>query len=175
MMDEARLQELLEKNQQRYRVRIGERLPQTVRISFGDSDVDLEKMVFHVGDQDYGLRYGTNPHMQAALYVPKKINDNFFRKLEWLKMGKDGPSATNLEDGFRGMKTCTDFDVPAVSVMKHTSPTGVAINRNGEKSLTEIFEAAWNSDSRSAFGSVVCSSAKVDEDTARKLMEKNDE
>jgi len=62
MMDEARLQELLEKNQQRYRVRIGERLPQTVKISFGDSDLDLEKMVFHVGDQDYGLRYGTKNH-----------------------------------------------------------------------------------------------------------------
>ena len=173
-MNEDKLQELLEKNQQCYRVRIEERLPQTAKISIGESDIEFEKIIFHVGNQNYSLRYGTNPHMQAALYVPKKINDNFFRKLEWLKMGKDGPSATNLEDGFRGMKTCTDFDVPAVSVMKHTNPTGVAINRYGDKSLAEIFEAAWNSDSRSAFGSVVCSSVKVAEDTAKKIMEKND-
>lgn len=87
-------------------------------------------------------------------------------------MGKEGPSATNLEDGYRGLKICSHFKyLPAVSIMKHTNPCGVAIGLGG-RSTEEVFEDAWSSDPGAAYGSVVCFNTTVTEQAVEHFKER---
>jgi phosphoribosylaminoimidazolecarboxamide formyltransferase/IMP cyclohydrolase len=115
-----------------------------------------------------GLRYGTNPHQKAALYRPKSSKGGI-GNVDWIKWGKDGPSATNIEDGSHGLRITSYFKEPAVAVMKHLNPSGVAVSRD-QDSLSQVYERARDSDGRAAFGSVVVFNSAVDRKTAEEIM-----
>ena len=115
-----------------------------------------------------GLRYGTNPHQKAALYRPKKSKAGI-GNINWLKWGKDGPSATNVEDGSHGLRITGYFKQPAVAVMKHLNPSGVAV-AGEQESLNEVYANARDADSRAAFGSVVVSNSTINKKTAEEIM-----
>src|SRR5712692_11521355 len=99
----------------------------------------------------HGLRYGTNPHQRAALYISESTKTGIGH-VEWVKWGKDGPSATNIEDGSHGLRVVDYFEEPAVAVMKHLNPSGVAVGQAGQK-LRDVYTAAMDTDPRAAFGS----------------------
>ncbi len=86
--------------------------------------------------------------------------------MDWIKWGKDGPSATNIEDGSHGLRIVRYFDHPSVAVMKHLNPSGVAVANNGE-SLQMTYSRARDADPRAAFGSVVVLNQKVDREDIR--------
>lgn len=157
---------------QMYRTAIKEDLPSTIKVTIGDRTIEYEKVTWNVSGTGYKMRYGTNPHQKAGLFRPKNYKDLFFSNIEWLKMGKEGPSATNLEDGYRGLKICSYFRVPAVSIMKHTNPCGVAIGIEDKTNL-EVFEDAWSSEPRAAYGSVDCFNFPVTEDIAKNITSKD--
>ena len=95
------------------------------------------------------LRYGENPNQQAGLYVANDKPSSGFADLKQLQ-GTE-LSYNNLLDLEAGTRLVQEFDNPAVAIIKHNNPCGVASGDN----LSRLFEKALASDSRSAFGGVI--------------------
>jgi phosphoribosylaminoimidazolecarboxamide formyltransferase / IMP cyclohydrolase len=151
-----------------YRTARDEDLPLSLKLTIGDKVFEYSKVQWRVEGRMRGLRYGTNPHQKAALYRPEKSKGGI-GNVNWVKWGKDGPSATNIEDGSHGMRIVGYFREPAVAVMKHLNPSGVSVARE-QDSLNQVYVRARDSDSRAAFGSVVVFNSPVDRMTAEEIM-----
>src|SRR5438093_890134 len=151
-----------------YRTAQKEDFPQVLRLELGGKVFEYSKVHWRIGGEDRGLRYGTNPHQKAALYKAKHSQEGI-GSVEWIKWGKDGPSATNVEDGSHGLRIVRYFDEPAVAVMKHLNPSGVSVGGKGE-ALSSIYARGRDADPRAAFGSVVVLNRKVDRSTAEELL-----
>jgi phosphoribosylaminoimidazolecarboxamide formyltransferase / IMP cyclohydrolase len=150
-----------------YRTALKEDFPQVLRLELGGRVFEYSKVHWTIGGEDRGLRYGTNPHQKAALYRAEHSKGGI-GGVEWIKWGKDGPSATNIEDGSHGLRIVRYFDGPAVSVMKHLNPSGVAVGQKGE-ALSSVYGRARDADPRASFGSVVVLNHRVDKSTAEEL------
>ena len=151
-----------------YRTARDEDLPLSLKLMIGDKMFEYSKVQWRVEGRMRGLRYGTNPHQKAALYRPKQSKGGI-GKVDWVKWGKDGPSATNIEDGSHGLRIVGYFREPAVAVMKHLNPSGVSVS-SGQESLSQVYARAREADSRAAFGSVVVFNSPVDRKTAEEIM-----
>jgi phosphoribosylaminoimidazolecarboxamide formyltransferase/IMP cyclohydrolase len=105
------------------------------------------------------LRYGENPHQRAAWYAgPLAHGLGGARVLQGKEL-----SFTNLLDLDAAARIVLEFDEPAVALIKHTNPCGVA---TGE-SLAEAYVKARDADALSAFGGIVGLNRPLDEATAR--------
>ncbi len=150
-----------------YRTAREEVFPEQLTIRLGSRTFEYSKVQWTIDGKLRGLRYGTNPHQKAALYKPRAHAG--IGSVEWVKWGKDGPSATNIEDGNHGIRIVNYFKEPAVAVMKHLNPSGVAVGRHQEP-LSKVYARARDADSRAAFGSVVVTNSKVDKPTAEEIL-----
>ncbi len=150
-----------------YRTARREDFPASLKLVMDGRTIEYSKVRWMIDGQDRGLRYGTNPHQKAALYKPAGSREGI-GNVEWIKWGKDGPSATNIEDGSHGLRIVRYFDRPAAAVMKHLNPSGVAVGHNGQ-SLSGVYVRARDADPRAAFGSVVIFNRQVDKATAEEL------
>lgn len=103
------------------------------------------------------LRYGENPHQQAALYAS---GTNGIAGAEQLH-GKE-LSYNNLVDLDAAWELVHEFTGPAVAIIKHTNPAGCA----EQPSLAEAYNKALECDPVSAFGGVIGINGEVDEETA---------
>jgi phosphoribosylaminoimidazolecarboxamide formyltransferase/IMP cyclohydrolase len=151
-----------------YRTARDEDLPLSLKLTIGDRVFEYSKVQWKVEGRMRGLRYGTNPHQRGALYRPKQSKGGI-GNVDWVKWGKDGPSATNIEDGSHGLRILSYFREPAVAVMKHLNPSGVSVSI-GQESLSQVYARARNADGRAAFGSVVVFNGPVDRKTAEEIM-----
>jgi phosphoribosylaminoimidazolecarboxamide formyltransferase/IMP cyclohydrolase len=151
-----------------YRTAREEDLPPSLKLTLGDKVFEYSKVQWKVEGRMRGLRYGTNPHQKGALYRPKSSKGGI-GNVDWVKWGKDGPSATNIEDGSHGLRITSYFKEPAVAVMKHLNPSGVAVSREHDN-LSQVYVRARDSDNRAAFGSVVVFNSPVDRKTADEIM-----
>jgi phosphoribosylaminoimidazolecarboxamide formyltransferase / IMP cyclohydrolase len=151
-----------------YRTAKDEDLPSSLKLTLGDKVFEYSKVQWKVEGRMRGLRYGTNPHQKGALYKPKSSKGGI-GNVNWVKWGKDGPSATNIEDGSHGLRIVSYFKEPAVAVMKHLNPSGVAVSREHD-SLSQVYVRARDADNRAAFGSVVVFNSPVDRKTAEEIM-----
>jgi phosphoribosylaminoimidazolecarboxamide formyltransferase/IMP cyclohydrolase len=110
------------------------------------------------------LRYGENDHQQAHFFpepVGVESNVGSARQLHGKEL-----SYNNLVDADAALEAVRDLqDRPAVAIIKHTNPCGFA---TGDR-LEQAFEAAWQSDPVSAFGSVIAVSRRLDLATAQRL------
>jgi len=110
------------------------------------------------------LRYGENPHQGAAFYADPAATEACISHTEILH-GK-GMSYNNYVDGNAALEAVKELSgTPAVSIIKHTNPCGFATGAT----LAEAFEAAWEGDPVSAFGSVIAVTQTVDLATAERL------
>ncbi|MHA7820714.1 MAG: bifunctional phosphoribosylaminoimidazolecarboxamide formyltransferase/IMP cyclohydrolase [Erythrobacter sp.] len=111
------------------------------------------------------LRYGENPHQQAAFYTPTGPYVNGVAQAEQLQ-GKE-LSYNNLNDADAALELCAEFDGqdPAVVIVKHANPCGVA----QAGSLLEAWEGALHCDSVSAFGGIVAVNTELDAATAEAI------
>jgi phosphoribosylaminoimidazolecarboxamide formyltransferase / IMP cyclohydrolase len=150
-----------------YRTALKEDFPQVLRLELGGKLFEYSKVHWTVDGKDRGLRYGTNPHQKAALYRAEHSLGGI-GSVEWIKWGKDGPSATNIEDGSHGLRIVGYFDDPTVAVMKHLNPSGVSVGRKGG-ALSDVYARARDADPRASFGSVVVLNRRVDKSTAEEL------
>ncbi len=151
-----------------YRTAREENFPSTLKLTLGDRTLEYSKVQWTIDGEKHGLRYGSNPHQQAALYTTRSKKTGI-SGVEWVKWSKDGPSATNIEDGSHGLRIISYFEESAVAVMKHLNPSGVAVGSRGEM-LQTIYLRARDADPRAAFGSVVVSNQAVDRSTAEEIM-----
>ena len=110
------------------------------------------------------LRYGENSHQSATFYKDPNWDE---ASLATAKQhhGKE-LSYNNIVDADAALEMVREFaGQNAVSIIKHLNPAGLATGAT----LAEAFEAAWQGDPVSAFGSVIACSAKVDLATAELL------
>jgi len=110
------------------------------------------------------LRYGENPHQAAAAYG-QAGEDGWWSSADQLQ-GKE-MSFNNYVDTEAAWRLVWEFETPAAVVVKHTNASGVAV----AGSLVEAFEAAWECDPLSAFGSVVALNRSLDAPTAEAMAE----
>jgi len=101
------------------------------------------------------LRYGENPHQHAALYQRNQGQGGlaFAQQLQGKEL-----SYNNLSDGEAAWQLALSFDAPAVAIIKHANPCGVAIGT----SVTEAFTKALASDPVSAFGGILACNKEID-------------
>ncbi|MFO0914903.1 MAG: bifunctional phosphoribosylaminoimidazolecarboxamide formyltransferase/IMP cyclohydrolase [Pirellulales bacterium] len=109
------------------------------------------------------LRYGENPHQQAAVY--RTSNARGANLLDAQQLNGKELSYNNLLDLDAALAIARDFQQPAAAVIKHTNPCGAAIGQT----LLEACQRAMAGDPVSAFGSILAFNRPVDEATARYL------
>jgi phosphoribosylaminoimidazolecarboxamide formyltransferase/IMP cyclohydrolase len=110
------------------------------------------------------LRYGENPHQQAALYT-ERGGTGWWLSAEQLQ-GKE-MSFNNYLDAEAAWRLASDFAEATAVIVKHANPCGVA----SRATISEAFHTAWECDPLSAFGGVIALNGKIDEDTARLIVE----
>ena len=153
-----------------YQTSLPESFPDDIEITIGSTKITYTKKHWSIADKEYGLRYGTNPSQIGAFYVPKNSKE----PLNWnfLKMGKNGPSTTNIEDISQAIEAIKFFeaDRPSSIIMKHLIPSGFMVGTE-EMTLADIYLESRNLDYLSSFGGVVVFNTNLDLDTAKKISE----
>jgi phosphoribosylaminoimidazolecarboxamide formyltransferase/IMP cyclohydrolase len=111
------------------------------------------------------LRYGENPHQSAALYVPNGPRSSGIAQGEQVQ-GKE-LSYNNYNDADAALELVAEFkgQAPAVVIVKHANPCGVAQGL----SLLEAWQGALECDSVSAFGGIVAVNVPLDGPTAEAI------
>ena len=112
------------------------------------------------------LRYGENPHQQAAWYVRESGQGPAGLGAADLLQGKE-LSYNNLLDLQAALLCVRDFPELAAVVVKHNTPCGVATG----VTLEAAYRAARGADETSAFGGIVAVNAEIDGPTAAALAE----
>jgi phosphoribosylaminoimidazolecarboxamide formyltransferase/IMP cyclohydrolase len=111
------------------------------------------------------LRYGENPHQQAAFYAEQNVrkSQDGLASLEQL----NGPeiSFNNLLDLDAALNLLSDFTDPTIAIMKHTNSCGLASHND----LAEAYRRALAGDPVAAFGGIVGSNRILDLATAKEI------
>jgi phosphoribosylaminoimidazolecarboxamide formyltransferase/IMP cyclohydrolase len=109
------------------------------------------------------LRYGENPHQQAAFYAERSIRHADPQGVAGAEQlhGKE-LSFNNILDADAAWNAVTDFDDPTVAIIKHTNPIGLCSNQD----LTEAYRRAFAADSVSAYGGILALNRPMDDTTA---------
>lgn len=110
------------------------------------------------------LRYGENPHQEAAFYQEKEQMEPSITTAKQLH-GKE-LSFNNINDTNGALELIKEFNnQPAAAVIKHANPCGLAIGDN----LLDAYKRAHAGDPLSAFGSIVALNGKVTADVATEI------
>ena len=111
------------------------------------------------------MRYGENPHQGAAFYVDGSNRPGVATAVQ--HQGK-ALSYNNINDTDAAFELVAEFtDGPAVAIIKHANPCGVAQGAT----LLEAYQKAFDCDRTSAFGGIVALNQPLDEATARAIAE----
>ncbi|MEQ8588060.1 MAG: bifunctional phosphoribosylaminoimidazolecarboxamide formyltransferase/IMP cyclohydrolase [Thalassobaculaceae bacterium] len=108
------------------------------------------------------LRYGENPHQQAAFYrtADSRAGVSTAEQLQGKEL-----SYNNLNDTDAAFELAAELDEPGIAIIKHANPCGVAV----AGSLAEAWDAALACDPVSAFGGIVAANRAMDGATAEKI------
>jgi phosphoribosylaminoimidazolecarboxamide formyltransferase/IMP cyclohydrolase len=117
------------------------------------------------------MRYGENPHQQAAFYVEAlsatKALEACIATAKQLQ-GKE-LSFNNIADTDAALECVKQFvEGPACVIVKHANPCGVAIGN----SLLEAYDRAYATDPESAFGGIIAVNRELDAETAKAIVER---
>ena len=128
-----------------------------------DEFADMLTLRFQKAD---ALRYGENPHQQAAFY--RTETSPAAPCAAWAKQLNGPPlSFNNILDLDAALEIVKDFKSPACAIIKHNNPCGLATAGN----LQDAFTNALECDRTSAFGSIVGLNRKVTIQTANTIRE----
>ena len=169
---------------QAYHTIVNDHFPERMEIAFvwGErrSTLVYEKVSWVIEGVRRGLRYGENPGQEAALY--KLVNGNLalgqvttiapgrylVSDAELLQSGKH-PGKINLTDADNALNILRYLTGrPAVAIMKHNNPSGVAV----ADSLLDAYLKADLADHVAAFGGCIALNRAVDVSTARAISER---
>ncbi|MDE0415657.1 MAG: bifunctional phosphoribosylaminoimidazolecarboxamide formyltransferase/IMP cyclohydrolase [bacterium] len=132
----------------------------------GESNETFPRRLTVSGRLDRRLRYGENPHQAAAYY---HVGSRPPRVTPLRQDGGKDLSYNNLSDADAALEAVAEFDPdrdgPAVVIVKHTNPCGVALG----DSLIDAYRKALACDSLSAFGGVVAANQPLDQETAQAI------
>ncbi len=106
------------------------------------------------------LRYGENPHQEAAFYRDAQPAAGSLANFQQLQ-GKE-LSYNNIADADAAWECVKTFDSPACVIVKHANPCGVAVAED----LLSCYQKAFSTDPTSAFGGIIAFNREIDEATA---------
>ena len=116
-------------------------------------------------DRKAVLRYGENPHQSAALYTNGFAPEPGLAQATQLH-GKE-MSYNNFVDADAARRAAYDFDEPAVAIIKHANPCGIAVAAD----VAEAHRKAHECDPTSAFGGVIATNVPVSVAMANQVAE----
>jgi phosphoribosylaminoimidazolecarboxamide formyltransferase / IMP cyclohydrolase len=112
------------------------------------------------------LRYGENPHQQAAFYKdPRAIGASVTTAVQI--QGKE-LSYNNIADSDTALECVRQFDAPACVIVKHANPCGVALSDR----MVDAYERAYRTDPTSAFGGIIAFNRELDAATAQAIVQR---
>ncbi len=118
-------------------------------------------------DRAASLRYGENPHQDAALYADDACEEATVVAADELNPGAKGMGYNNYNDADAALDLIKEFDEPAAAVIKHANPAGCATAER----LADAYDRALRTDAKSAFGGIVALNRTCDADTAEAITE----
>jgi phosphoribosylaminoimidazolecarboxamide formyltransferase/IMP cyclohydrolase len=121
------------------------------------------RRISFAGSLQQELRYGENPHQTAALYLDASNRPGVATATQI--QGKE-LSYNNLNDTDAAFELVAEFDEPAVAIIKHANPCGVAIGT----STLEAYRHALSCDTVSAFGGIIALNRALDATTAEEII-----
>jgi phosphoribosylaminoimidazolecarboxamide formyltransferase/IMP cyclohydrolase len=180
------MQEKMKDYKKAYRTIMDDHFPLDMIIKFGDQTLIYRKRAWKIPDEgtgeliEKGLRYGENPGQEAALY--ELANGNLvlgdcrfiepgnglvsaITEDDMVQSGKH-PGKTNLTDADNALNILKFLTKkPAVSIMKHNNPCGVAYG----ETLAEAYDRANMADRIAAFGGCAAFNRPVDKASAEMM------
>ncbi|SEW04864.1 phosphoribosylglycinamide formyltransferase [Halobacterium jilantaiense] len=153
--------------------------PRAIRwFAEGDLDIDGDSVTVHADDGgDFGgrrvtgttraddLRYGENPHQDAAVYRDDTCAEASVVHADQLNEGAKALSYNNYNDADAALNLIKEFEEPAAAVIKHTNPAGCAT----ADTLADAYSDALSTDAKSAFGGIVALNRECDAETAERV------
>lgn len=124
-------------------------------------DNQLPQWFGHIWEQKSQLRYGENPHQLAAVY-----SDGVGGIVGATQLHGKEMSFNNYTDADAAWRAVLEHRDPAVAIMKHANPCGIAVCELG---VAVAYQHAHECDPASAFGGVVAANRTVDLAMAQSL------
>ncbi|NND67594.1 MAG: bifunctional phosphoribosylaminoimidazolecarboxamide formyltransferase/IMP cyclohydrolase [Halioglobus sp.] len=112
------------------------------------------------------MRYGENPHQQAAFYVeaqPAEAGIATARQIQGKEL-----SYNNVADTDAALECVKNFTDPACVIVKHANPCGVAVAAD----IGQAYDLAFATDTESAFGGIIAFNRPLDATTASAIVER---
>jgi phosphoribosylaminoimidazolecarboxamide formyltransferase/IMP cyclohydrolase len=109
-------------------------------------------------------RYGENPHQRAAFYV---TGDDAPGVATATQVQGKALSFNNIADADAAFELACEFDQPAVAIVKHANPCGVAVGDD----LAEVYARALACDPTSAYGGIVALNRPLERAVAERIVE----
>ena len=125
--------------------------------------IEFPDTVTFAYEKAYGMRYGENPHQNAAFYKECYRYDGALTAAEQL-WGKE-LSYNNINDANGALDILREHDAPCVAAVKHSNPCGVAC----AKKLYEAYLGAYECDPVSIYGGILAANREIDEKTALEI------
>ncbi len=132
--------------------------------AFGDQQERFPNSLTVSMNRGSALRYGENPHQEAALYLPSGPHGLGIAQAEQVQ-GK-ALSFNNYNDADAALELISEFaDAPACVIVKHANPCGVATAAD----LADAYRSAFACDSVSAFGGIIAVNRPLDRPSAEAI------
>ena len=133
----------------------------------GDTAGPFPARQVETADRIEELRYGENPHQDAAVYGDYTVDEASVVHADQLNEGAKDLSYNNYNDADGALNLIKEFDEPAAAVIKHTNPAGCAT----ADSVAEAYDRALSTDPQSAFGGIVALNRPCDAETATQIID----
>ena len=130
-----------------------------------NTSTPLPKSLTLSGEQISTLRYGENPHQEAALYrltnAPPQIGTLSATQIQGKPL-----SYNNINDANAAIELVAEFSKPTIAIIKHANPCGVASHDD----LTEAWQSALKADPVSAFGGIIAMNKPLTAGLAKEII-----
>ncbi len=113
-----------------------------------------------------GMRYGENPHQNAAFYVETNLKEPCISTA--VQLSGKALSYNNIGDTDAALECVKQFEQPSCVIVKHANPCGVASTDN----ILTAYDRAFATDPESAFGGIIAFNRPLDEATARAIIDR---
>jgi len=134
---------------------------QVISDYFSPETAELPPVIALNAQRHQTLRYGENPHQQAAFYLPAG------HEPLWTQLHGKELSFNNYADIETAYRIVNGFDGPAVSIIKHANPCGFGLGAG----VAEAYRRALTTDPVSSFGGIVAANRPIDQDAAAAMSE----
>jgi phosphoribosylaminoimidazolecarboxamide formyltransferase/IMP cyclohydrolase len=126
----------------------------------------LGDRILYSGSLVERMRYGENPHQEAAFYIDQQAPKGSLATADQLQ-GK-ALSYNNIADSDAALECVKQFAAPACVIVKHANPCGVAVAGG----ILEAYEKAFKTDPTSAFGGIIAFNRPLDVATAKSIIDR---